>query len=103
MIKKNSNKGAFLVFLLVGGIANMLVLPGIIYQQDNFLACFFSLFLLTSLWFAIGVFYKEMSLEKEKQSTWFIPENERNHKLIDIKEFEESWVKKQNQKNVKFL
>lgn len=67
MIKKNSNKGAFLVFLLVGGIANILVLPGIIYQQNNVPACLFCLFLLTSLWFAIGVFYKEMSLEKEKQ------------------------------------
>ena len=36
--------------------------------------------------------YNELleELEKEKQPTRFIPENERNRKLIDIKEFEES-------------
>ena len=72
MIKKNSDKGAFLILflisLLIGSIANILTLPAIIHQQNNVPAGLFGLFLLTSLWFAIGAFYREMSHDPEKET-----------------------------------
>ena len=66
MFKKNSNKIVFIIFLIVGTVANFLVLPAITYRQDDFFSSLFGLFLLTTLWFVIGAYYVDMRHEPKK-------------------------------------
>ena len=71
MIKNKSNKITFLACLILGITTNLVALPVITNQQDNILSGFFGLFLLTTMWFGIGVCYQEISqlTKKEKQNS----------------------------------
>lgn len=67
MIKNKSNKITFLVCLILGIVTNLVALPAIAYQQDNILVGYLGLFLLTTMWFSIGAYYREISQLTKKE------------------------------------